>query len=83
MIREETKSRESKYPSFLPVALALALALTGTAAHADEIIKYGFSSSMAGPGPIWGKAQEWLFSKVAQEIKEFGGIKVKGQIYNI
>ena len=52
-------------------------------ASADEIIKYGFSSSMSGPGALWGKAQEWLCKHAAQEIKDSGGIKVKDKVYNI
>jgi branched-chain amino acid transport system substrate-binding protein len=52
-------------------------------AKADEIIKYGFSSSMSGPGALWGKAQEWLCKHAAQEIRDSGGIKVKDKVYNI
>ena len=67
----------------LTVGCALAIGTCATGASADEIIKYGFSSSMSGPGAIWGKAQEWLCKRAAQEIKEAGGIKVKDKVYNI
>jgi branched-chain amino acid transport system substrate-binding protein len=62
---------------------AVGLGLLTSGAHADEIIKYGFSSTLTGPGAPFGKGQEWLCNHAAQEIKDSGGIKVQGKTYNI
>jgi branched-chain amino acid transport system substrate-binding protein len=64
-------------------AFAVAFGFATPGAKADEIIKYGFSSSMSGSAAIWGKAQAWLCNRAAQEIKDAGGIKVKDKVYNI
>ena len=73
--------------NFFTKTLALAsvcvVAVGAGGARADEIIKYGFSSTLTGPGAPFGKGQEWLCNHAAQEIKDAGGIKVKGKVYNI
>lgn len=65
-----------------------ATALIGTcalipAALAQETIKFGASVPLSGSGANWGKGGEWLCNRAAAEIKEAGGIKVKGKTYNI
>jgi branched-chain amino acid transport system substrate-binding protein len=63
-------------------ACALAFAGAGSAANADQIIKFGLSSPLSGAAAIWGRGQEWMCKKAAQEIKAAGGVKVKDEIYN-
>ena len=67
----------------------LALALTCAAAafaampaQSQEIIKIGVSGPMSGTGANWGKGSEFMCRKAAQEIKDTGGVKVKGKVYN-
>lgn len=64
-------------------AFTVAAGFSAPSAKADEIVKYGFSSTLTGPGAPFGKGQEWLCNHAAQEIKDSGGIKVKGKVYNI
>lgn len=63
-------------------ALALACA-AATVASAQETIKFGMSLPLSGPSAPWGKGNEILCKEAAREIKEAGGIKVKGKSYNI
>jgi branched-chain amino acid transport system substrate-binding protein len=62
-------------------AVLAAIGLSGTAAKAQEPIKIGITAPMSGAGALWGKACEWLCKRAAQEIKDAGGVKVKGQSY--
>jgi len=43
-----------------------------------EEIKIGLSLPLSGSGAIWGKGAEWWCKKGAQEIREAGGVNVKG-----
>ena len=61
----------------------LAVNLLGTSAKADEVIKFGLSLPLSGPGANWGKGAEWLCNRAARDIKAAGGIKVKDKVYNI
>lgn len=61
----------------------LGVSLSGAQVAAQEIIKLGVSVPLAGSGANWGKGAEFMCKKAAQEIKDAGGIKVKGKAYNI
>jgi len=63
---------------FLAVASAAALA-----ANAQETIKFGISAPLSGAGAPWGKGSEFMCKAAAKEIKDAGGIKVKGKSYNV
>ena len=63
--------------------VALALCLAGPPALADELLKLGVSVPLTGSGANWGKGNEFMCKKAAQEIKAAGGIRVKGQVYNL
>ena len=62
------------------LAVAYAIALS---ANAQETIKFGASLPLSGAGAPWGKGNEVVCKEAAREIKEAGGIKVKGKAYNI
>jgi branched-chain amino acid transport system substrate-binding protein len=62
---------------------ALGCTFLAAAAYADETIKLGVSLPLSGSGANWGKGNELMCQKAAQEIKEAGGIKVKGTTYNV
>ena len=68
---------------FMAVISVVGAGAFGAGAHADEMIKLGVSVPMTGSGANWGKGSEFMCKKAAQEIKEAGGIKVKGAAYNI
>ena len=51
-------------------------------AKADEIIKLGLSVPLSGSAAVWGKGGDWACKKASQEIKDAGGVKVKGKVYN-
>jgi branched-chain amino acid transport system substrate-binding protein len=53
-----------------------------TSAGAQGTIGIGITAPMSGAGALWGKASKWLCKRAAEEIKESGGVKVKGQSYN-
>lgn len=59
------------------------LAAAGLAARADEIIKFGISAPLSGASAVWGKGDQWMCQRAADEIKASGGIKVKGKVYQI
>ncbi len=68
-------------------AIRLALAMLATCigvadARADEIIKLGLSLPLSGPGVVWGKGDEWMCKRAAEEVRAAGGFKIKGQVYN-
>jgi branched-chain amino acid transport system substrate-binding protein len=67
----------------LAAACILAAGALSSGASAQEIIKFGVSAPTSGPAAIWGKGQSWMCNKAAEEIKQAGGIKVKGKIFNI
>jgi branched-chain amino acid transport system substrate-binding protein len=63
---------------------AIAASLVAVAeAKAQETLKFGASVPLSGSGAAWGKANELLCKEAAREIKESGGIKVKGKSYNV
>ena len=64
--------------AFLAVASAAAVS-----ANAQETIKFGLSVPLSGAGAPWGKGAEFVCKQAAKEIKETGGIKVKGKSYNV
>ena len=66
----------------LAAACTIAFGCVGSAAQADQVIKFGMSSPLSGAAAIWGKGQEWMCKRAAQEIKDAGGVKLKGEIYN-
>jgi branched-chain amino acid transport system substrate-binding protein len=66
----------------LGIALAAAAAMFSIGARAQETIKVGMSLPLSGTGAAWGKSAEWMCKKAAQEIKEAGGVKVKGEVRN-
>jgi branched-chain amino acid transport system substrate-binding protein len=66
------------------IVLAAMVLITGaaaTGASAQETIKLGLSVPLSGAAAIWGKGAEWACKKAAQEIKDSGGVKVKGKAY--
>jgi branched-chain amino acid transport system substrate-binding protein len=67
---------------FLTAVSALAFGIASTEARADETLKFGLSVPLSGSGAVYGRGAEWLCKKAAAEIKESGGVKVKGQTYN-
>jgi branched-chain amino acid transport system substrate-binding protein len=68
----------------LMVALAAGgFTVLSSIAHADEVLKFGVSVPLTGSGANWGKGNEFMCKKAAQEIKDTGGIKVKGKTYNL
>jgi branched-chain amino acid transport system substrate-binding protein len=72
----------NRIPVFALACLGAVAAVSG-GARAQETIKFGVSAPTSGPAAIWGKGQSWMCSKAADEIKQAGGIKVKGKVYNI
>ena len=68
---------------FLASAGLFGAALMATPARADEVLKLGVSVPLSGSGANWGKGNEVMCKRAAQEVKEAGGIKVKGTVYNI
>lgn len=50
--------------------------------QAEEIIKIGLTVPLSGSGAVWGQGTEFMLKQAAQEVKEAGGVKVKGKIYN-
>jgi|SRR5271165_2183360 len=67
----------------LAVALSmLAVGALGGGARADETIKLGLSVPLSGVGAIWGKGGDWMCKKATQEIREAGGVRVGGKVYN-
>jgi branched-chain amino acid transport system substrate-binding protein len=66
----------------LLVAGLLAAAAHGAAARADEIIKLGMSFPLSGANATWGRGSVAMCNQAAKEIKESGGVKVKGKVYN-
>lgn len=65
--------------------MALTLSLTcmsGLGARADETIKIGLSIPLSGSGANWGKGAEWMCNRAAKEIREAGGVTIKGTTYN-
>jgi len=64
--------------AFLAVACAGALG-----ANAQETLKFGLSVPLSGAGAGWGKGAEFMCKAAAREIKDAGGIKVKGKTYNV
>ena len=67
----------------LAAAVLLSYLFVTANARADEIIKFGLSLPLSGAGAVFGKGSEWMCMKAAQEIKDAGGIKDKGKVYNI
>lgn len=63
-------------------ATLIAASVLSVAARADDTFKVGLSVPLSGSGAIWGKAADWMCKRAAQEIKEAGGVKVKGQVHN-
>jgi len=72
----------SKTRLLAAVVPALAASVFGSAARADETIKIGLSVPLSGSGVVWGKGADWMCKKAAQEVKDTGGVKVKGKVYN-
>lgn len=62
------------------VALLTGVALP-RAGRADETVKLGLSVPLSGAAAVWGKGCEWLCKRAAAEIKEAGGVKVQGKVY--
>ena len=69
--------------SLLATLSIMALGAMGAGARADEALKIGLSLPLSGSGAAWGKGAEWMCQQAAREIKESGGVKVGGKIYNI
>jgi branched-chain amino acid transport system substrate-binding protein len=67
---------------FVTAASMLAAGMLSTGAMAQETIKMGLSIPLSGAGAVWGKGIEFMCAKAAQEVKEGGGVKVKGKTYN-
>lgn len=65
------------------VALSFTAAAAISAhASADEMVKIGISAALSGSGAVWGKGMDWMCRKAAQEIKDTGGVAIKGVTYN-
>jgi branched-chain amino acid transport system substrate-binding protein len=63
-------------------AALLAAGALSSPAMAQETIKMGLSIPLSGAGAVWGKGIEFMCNRAAQEVKEAGGVKVKGKTYN-
>jgi len=59
-------------------ALAVALAVTAQAAHADEIV-IGASLPLSGPLAGFGSFQQWGYKRAVDEVNKAGGISIGGQ----
>lgn len=75
-----TTKMGNKY-AILLAALGV-LAINAASVHAEEIIKLGLSVPLSGAGANWGKGSELLCHEAAKEVKDGGGVKVGGKIYN-
>ncbi|SAL01816.1 branched chain amino acid ABC transporter periplasmic ligand-binding protein [Caballeronia calidae] len=64
-------------------ALATASVVSATSVSAGETIKFGLSVPLSGAGAPFGKASLYMCQQAAAEIKNAGGIKVKGKAYNV
>jgi branched-chain amino acid transport system substrate-binding protein len=66
--------------------LAAACLLASTAftgvAKADEVLTLGMSFPLSGAAAAWGRGAVWMCERAAKEIKDAGGVKVKGKTYN-
>ena len=66
--------------------LATASLLAGTAftgvAKADEMLTLGMAFPLSGAAAAWGRGAVWMCERAAKEIKDAGGVKVKGKVYN-
>ena len=67
--------------SVLRLSIALACAVTGALAVAQDAIKLGLSVPLSGAGASWGKGAEWLCQEGAAEIAKAGGVKVSRKSY--
>jgi branched-chain amino acid transport system substrate-binding protein len=66
----------------LTTAFILSMAALAPGAQAQEIIAFGVSGPLSGAAATWGRGQEWMCKKAAEEIKAAGGVKVNGKVYN-
>ena len=64
------------------VAAACVTAAFTAPIYAQEVIKPGLSVPLSGSGANWGKGSEWLCNEAAKDVKEGGGVKVGGKVYN-
>ena len=64
------------------VAAACVTAAFTAPIYAQEVIKLGLSVPLSGSGANWGKGSEWLCNEAAKDVKEGGGVKVGGKVYN-
>jgi len=69
-------------PPGLFAAAAVTAAVFCSGAMAQDVIKMGLSIPLSGAGAVWGKGIEFMCAKAVQEIKDSGGVKVKGKTYN-
>lgn len=74
-------TRFFKVKAMLAAGLLAATAY-GATARADEIIKLGMSFPLSGANATWGRGSVAMCNQAAKEIKEAGGVKVKGKVYN-
>ena len=61
--------------------LLASTAFTGVA-KADEALTIGMAFPLSGAAAVWGKGAVWMCERAAKEIKDAGGVKVKGKVYN-
>jgi len=69
--------------SFIGVILAAVLFFCGTAEQgaAQEVIKFGTSVTLSGPGAVWGVPDYRVVELQFEEINKAGGIKIGGKTY--